>query len=326
MSNLALTTTAASHAGHSHGFFGEMIEGLFASTPLSEKLQEFFTHLLTDTINVFFLLIVVMTIVYFLSSYINMDKLHEKLASLKSIWGFFLAVIIGLLSPFCSCSIIPVLMGFISVGVPVSVCLCYLTASSMINITALISIYAVTDWKFALAYLVCSLIIIVVSSIFFSIIKLDNSVKHYHGHDHHENDGCETFWGRLKNAFFDTMGVFKKCALWVILGVTLSSFIMVFFSIESITSLVNSNSFISTTIVALIGIPIHSDIFSIAPLIKLLISISPSLALTFTFSTMAISLPSVIILTRALRIRTVLIYCATVAVLALVVGYIGLLL
>lgn len=324
MSNSNVITTQT-HAGHGHGFFGELIEQLFASTGLSQASQEFWTHLVVDTLNVFLLLVVVMTVVYFISSYINMDKLHNKLASLKSIWGFGLALFIGFLSPLCSCSIIPVLMGFISVGVPVSVCLCYLTASSMINITALISIYAVTDWKFALMYLICALAIIIISSIFFSIIKLDNGVKHYHGHDHHENDGCETFWGRLKNALIDTWGVFRKCALWVILGVALSSFIMAFFSIESISSIVNSNSFLSTTIVALIGIPIHSDIFSVAPLITLLMTLSPSLALTFSFSTMAISLPSVIILTRVLKTKTVLIYCGTIAALVLIIGYVGLL-
>ncbi len=324
MSNTSIITEHA-HAGHSHGHFGELVEQIFDATNLSHSAKEFFTHLVVDTLNVFFLLIVVMTAVYFISSYINMDKLHDKLKSLKSIWGFGLAIFIGLLSPFCSCSVIPVLMGFISVGVPVSVCLCYLTASSMINITALISIYAVTGWKFALLYLLCSIAIVVISSIFFSIIKLDNGVKHYHGHDHHENDGCETFLGRIKNALLDTFGVFKKCALWVILGVALSSYIMVYFSIESISSIVNSNSFLSTTIVALIGIPIHSDIFSVAPLITLLMKISPSLALTFTFSTMAISLPSVIILTRVLKTKTVLIYCGTIAALALIIGYIGLL-
>ena len=324
MSNLT-TTVEHAHVGHSHGFFGEFVEHLFDATSLSLNAKEFLTHLFVDSINVFFLLIIVMTAVYFLSSYINMEKLHNKLASLNNYLGFGLALVIGLLSPFCSCSIIPVLMGFISVGVPVSVCLCYLTASSMINITALISIYSITDWKFTLIYLVSALAIILLSSIFFSLIKLDKSVKHYHGHDHHENDGCETLLGRIKNALHDTWGVFKKCVLWVILGVALSSFIMVYFSIDSISSLVNSNNFLSTSIVALIGIPVHSDIFSIAPLITLLLKISPSLALTFTFSTMAISLPSVIILTRALKTKTVLIYCGTIIFLTLAIGYLGLL-
>ena len=92
-----------------------------------------------------------MTAVYFLSSYINMDKLHRKLAHLNSIPGYLLAAAAGMLSPFCSCSILPVLIGLISVGVPVSVCLCYLTASSLINLTAIVSVFAVAGVQFGVA-------------------------------------------------------------------------------------------------------------------------------------------------------------------------------
>lgn len=318
MENITLLSNA--HAGHNHGFFGEAVERLLDLTPFSEKIKEFINHLFVDTVQVFFLLIVIMTAVYFATSYLNVEKLHKRLATLKSAWGFILAILIGVVTPFCSCSTIPVLMGFLSMGVPAGVCLCYLTASSMLNLTAVISLFALTDWQFGLAYVICSLIIIIASSIIFSLIKLDSGIKHYHVHDHHEHDGCETLWGRLKNAFGDTMDIFKKSALWVLLGVTLSSFIMAFFNIESLAQAVNQNGILSNTLMALIGIPIHSDVFSIAPLIKLFIEISKSLALTFTFSTMAISLPSVIILTRALKGKTVLIYCGVIAGLSILIG------
>lgn len=311
------------HAGHGHGFFGELVEKALDFTPFSHQLKEFLNHLIVDTIQVFFLLIVIMTAVYFLTGFFNIEKLHKKLSMLKSVWGFILAILIGAITPFCSCSIIPVLMGFLSMGVPVSVCLCYLTASSMLNMTTIISLFALTDWKFSLAYIVVALLMIIISSIIFSALKLDGDVKHYHVHDHHEHDGCETVWGRFKNAFGDTLDVFKKSVLWVLLGVTLSSLIMAFFDVESLAKMVNENGVLTSSLVTLIGIPIHSDIFSIAPLIKLLLNISVSLALTLTFSTMSISLPSIIILTRALKTKTVLIYCGVIAALALVLGYLS---
>lgn len=327
--SLAASTSAkaeeALHVGHDHGFFGEWVEHILDKAPLSTPFSEFLNHLIVDTVQVFFLLIVIMTTVYFVTSYFNIEKLHHKLASLKSIWGFLLAGFIGAITPFCSCSTIPVLMGFLSMGVPVSVCLCYLTASSMLNLTAIISLFALTDLSFGISYLIFAILIIIVSSVIFSVFKLDRDAKHYHVHDHHEHDGCETILGRLKNAWNDTMSVFKKCVIWVILGVTLSSGIMAFFSVESIGALVDANGILSTTVVTLVGIPIHSDIFSIAPLIKLFLNISPSLALTFAVSTMAISLPSVIILTRALKTKTVLTYCGVIAGLTLVFGYMAML-
>ncbi|MEG2429791.1 MAG: permease, partial [Oscillospiraceae bacterium] len=316
---------AEHHAGHNHGAFGEFIEHLLSMTGLQEPYLDFFAHIIVDTLNIFFLLIVVMTVVFFLTSYIDMKKLHNKLNSLKSIGGFVLATLIGVLSPFCSCSIVPVLMGLISMGVPISVCLCYLTASSMLNLTALLSLFATTGPKFAITYMICSIIIIIISSIIFSFCKLDNSVSPYHAHHHDSFQKDQKFAVRLKSAFSCTFDVFKRSYLFVLVGVILSSFIMSFFSIDTLSSVVNDNAAISTAIVSVIGIPLHSDIFSIAPIIKLLQTLSPSVALTFTLSTMAISLPSVIILTRAIKLKTVLVYCGVITAITIVIGYIGLL-
>ena len=160
-----LNTAYVTHSGHNHGVVGHWIEHLIDKIPIAENWREFISHFVIDTLNVLFLLIVIMTLVYFLSSYINMDKLHHKMAGLKSVWGFALAIAAGIVCPFCSCSIIPVLMGLISMGVPVSVCLCYLTSASMINITALASIFAVTPLHFSITYTVCALLIIIGTSI-----------------------------------------------------------------------------------------------------------------------------------------------------------------
>lgn len=311
------------HSGHDHGFLGEVIESFISHLPLSENVREFLTHFFTDTITIFFLLIVIMAAVYFLSSYVNMDKLHHKLAHLKSIPGFLLATAAGVLSPFCSCSIMPVLIGLLSVGVPVSVCLCYLTASSLINLTAIVSVYAVAGPYFGTAYLIGSLIILLLSSLFFSFLKLDSTIKDYSHDHHHHHEECAQKIGmasRLQCAFRDTFHVLKKCALFIVIGVLLSSGIMAFFSMDTITRIVNENSQLSALIVSLIGIPIHSDIFSISPILTLLLEISPAVALAFTLSTMAISVPSIVILTRALKAKTVACYCATIILLSLFIG------
>lgn len=325
--NPSVRFEAGLHAGHDHGYFGELIEKLFSMTGLPPQWQEFASHLFTDTLEIFLLLLVVMTAVYFLSGYINMEKLHHRMEHLRSIPGFLLATVAGVLSPFCSCSIIPVLIGLLSVGVPASVCLCYLTASSMINLTALFSLFAVAGPAFGGIYLAFSLGIILVSSIVFSLWKTDAGVKNYadEHHHHHERQACtHGFWARLKCALLSTFHVFTECWFYIVIGVALSAAIMSFFSMESITGIVNENGFLSATVVSLVGIPIHSDIFSIAPVLTLLLEISPAVALAFTVSTMAISIPSIVILTRALKTKTVAVYCGVIILLALLAGYLGL--
>lgn len=324
--NRILFAAGESHTGHDHGALGELVEKFTALLPLPEAWQNFIAHFFTDALEILFLFVVVMTIVYFASSYLNLDKLHHKLAHLKSLPGFALALVVGMLSPLCSCSIIPILIGLLAVGVPVSVCLCYLTASSMLNITALLSLFAVTGAEFSVAYIVCALAVIILSSVAFSLLHLDDGTRHYmdEHHHHHEAAVCDhCFWHRLRCALLSTQNVLKKCWVYILLGILLSSAITSFFSMETITEVINGNSFLSTTIVSLIGIPIHSDIFSISPVLLLLLEISPPIALAFALSTMAVSIPSVVILTRALKGKTVAIYCGVIIALTLIMGYLA---
>lgn len=318
---MQILQTAEMHAGHDHGLLGEWVEALTERLPVPESVHEFITHFITDSLNIFLLLFVVMTAVYFLSSYINMDKLHRKLAHLNSIPGYLLAAAAGMLSPFCSCSILPVLIGLISVGVPVSVCLCYLTASSLINLTAIVSVFAVAGVQFGVAYLIGSVIILIALSVLLASLKLDSGVKHYDCEHHHDHEHApKTVGARLKHALLDMLNMVKKCWLFILLGVALSSAIMAFFSLDAITQIVNSNEMLSSLIVSVVGIPIHSDIFTIAPVLLLLLKISPAVALSFALSSMVISIPSAILLTRALRGKTVALYCAAATGITMLVG------
>ena len=318
---MQILQTAEMHAGHDHGLLGEWVEALTERLPVSESVHEFITHFITDSLNIFLLLFVVMTAVYFLSSYINMDKLHRKLAHLNSIPGYLLAAAAGMLSPFCSCSILPVLIGLISVGVPVSVCLCYLTASSLINLTAIVSVFVVAGVQFGVAYLIGSVIIMIALSVLLASLKLDSGVKHYDCEHHHDHEHApKTVGARLKHALLDMLNMVKKCWLFILLGVALSSAIMAFFSLDAITQIVNSNEMLSSLIVSVVGIPIHSDIFTIAPVLLLLLKISPAVALSFALSSMVISIPSAILLTRALRGKTVALYCAAATGITMLVG------
>lgn len=321
-----LTQTA--HSGHDHGLLGEWVEALFAQTPLPEAWQEFLTHSIVDTITIFGLLIGVMTFVYLLSGYINMDRLHHKLTHLKSLPGFLLAAAAGVVSPFCSCSIVPILMGLLSVGVPVSVCMCYLTASSLLNATAVLSLLAVAGPGFAAGYLICAVAIVALSSLLLSLLKLDGTVQLHEDdhHHHHEAAVCgHCFWHRLRCALLSTLHLLKRCWVYILLGVFLSSGITAFLPLDAIAHTVNENSILSALAVFLIGVPIHSDIFTISPLLKLLIAISPGAAMMFALSAMAISVPSVLILSRSLRGRTVACYCGAVLLSTLLAGYLSLL-
>ncbi len=328
------------HTDHHSVGLGRLIHELLESFGFSEAMTEFISHLLVDCAEVMGLLLLVMTAVFFLQSYVNFNKLKEKLANLRSIWGYGLAGFLGMLSPFCSCSIIPVLIGLLSMGVPLSVCLCMLTSASLLNLTALLGISGMLG-SFFWWYVGGSLLLIVGSSLVMSRVSFDPSQlrisregeEHHHHHDGDcccEDGGCQdvcghsdsmTIPGRLRLSFGNAWKVLKSAWLYILLGVTLSAALMSFFPMEKIIRFVNENSFLSVTLAGLIGFPIHSDLFSALPVLSLLLDISPVAALTFALSTMAISIPGIVLLSRVLRPKTIALYAGTLLLLALGLGW-----
>ena len=311
------------HAGHDHHvmehFFSQFIDKL----PGGESTVHFLSHFVADSLHIYLILFLVMFCVFYVQTYISIDRMRAKLIKLKSIWGYLLAIVMGMIAPFCSCSIIPVLMGLIAVGVPMSVCLCMLTSASLLNLTSLTGLYGLTGPGYATLYVVCSLAIIAVSSIILSRINFKDGVQHYdldHHHDH--NHGEAKTMSRIEVALFSTWNVFKGAWLWILVGVALSVAIGTYFPLEKISAIVESKTVISTIIAAVIGFPIHSDIFSIAPILSLLTEIFPPVSMTFTLSTMVISIPGIVLLGRVLKPKYIAAYVGILIGLTLACGFI----
>lgn len=325
---------------HGEGALFHLLEEL----GLDHQWAEFLQHILVDCVEIIILLLLVMSAVFFLQSYIDFNKLKNKLSKLHSAWGYGLAVVLGMLSPFCSCSMIPLMMGLLTMGVPLSVCLCMLTSASLLNLTALMGISSMLG-SFFFWYLGGSLVLIAGSSFLVSRLSVHSLELHIDAGEkgeenegqHHCTDGCchDHVEGhseslspskRLLKAFENALAVLRGAWIFILLGVTLSAALSSFFDMESIISFVNENGFLSVLAVALIGFPIHSDLFSMLPVLRLLLEISPVTALSFALSSMSISIPSIVLLSRILRPRTIAIYAVILLLLSVGLGWILLLL
>lgn len=345
---------AEHHHHHSEGL-SSLVHKFFESFGLSHEWIEFFSHIFIDCVEIVGMLVLVMTAVFFLQSYISFDKLKAKLTQLKSFWGYILAIFLGMISPFCSCSIVPVMLGMLSIGVPLSLCMCMLTSASLLNLTALMGIYGILG-GFFFQYLGASLFVIAGSTLIMSKIHFKWEEFHLHeqgchdSHHHHEyahnhqnyeenhchNDRCldqncqndvnsDKSLGvlqRFKLAFGNTWAILKSSWIFILIGVVLSVVLGTFFPLEKITEFVDNNGFLSATISALIGFPIHSDLFSMLPVLKLLLEISPISALAFSLTTMSISIPTLVLLSRILNPKTLTIYAGSLFSLSLILSYI----
>ena len=310
------------HSGHNHeNLFSHLLEEVFENFGLSHELSEFFLHLIADTVSIFLLLFFIMFFVSFLQTFINYDKLKEKLVKLNNIWVYFLAVGLGAISPFCSCTIVPVLIGLVNLGIPTSVAICYFTSSSLLNVAAIVTMYASTGLSFTLLYIVSSFIIILVVSILMSRFKIKDESKIYRVNNCCEHSHTNIKYQRLHTALHNTMHVFRGAWIFILIGVAISSATLIFIPLDKITEIINLN--FSVLLVALIGLPIHSDVFTILPILLMLKEISTGVALTFALATMTISIPSAILLSRAFKVKYILVYAAILFVLSVLIGYAG---
>lgn len=315
---------------HTHQHFGlfgawieEPLEELLARAGLSESWTHFLTHSLTDFLEIAVLLLLVVTAVSYLQTYIPYDRMKGKLKKLRGLPGYVLALVLGMLSPFCSCSIIPIMMGFLVSGVPLSFCLVFLTSASCLNLTALSAIFARLDLRFAVMYAVCGLIICLVNAAVLGptgeqLVRLDR-LRAAHHHHHDEN----TVGTRLNKALCSARLTFRNVWLFLLIGVLVSSAIAVFVPQQWIEAALSGNA-LALPLAMLIGGCLHSDVFSILSIVQTAYAYSPAVALTFLLSTMLFSIAEWALLSQAFRGKLIARYCALLLTLALLSGVMAL--
>ena len=207
------------------------------------------------------------------------------------------------------------------------------------NLPALTALYSITGPAFTGVYLCCSLLIVAASSMIFSRLRFQGAARdfqlahahHEHCHDHHHHDGCcgedchhdarpANAKERAARALADSLRVLQKSWAWILLGVALAAALEAYVPLQSLSELIGGHTVLSGLIAALIGFPIHSDIFSIAPVLLLLMDLSDTVAMIFALAAMVISVPGVIMLAQALRPKAVVQYAGVLIVLTLLCG------
>ena len=318
------------HTHHQFEIFAPLIEepleGFLESIGAGELLTHFLVHTLVDLLQIVFLLFVVVTIVSYIQTYIPYEKMKHRLEKLQGVPGVLLSFALGMLSPFCSCSIIPIMMGFLASGVPLSCCLIFLTSASCLNLTALSGIFAAFDLSFSIAYVICAVLITLLSTLILTrFLKSENLVhlEHLQAEHHHHHEEI-TVGNKLVKALCSAWLTFKEVWLFLLIGVAVSCAVTVFVPEAFIENLLSGNVF-SLPLATIIGGCLHSDVFSILPIVLTLLAYSKPVALTFLLSSMLFSIAEWALLSQSFRVRLIARYCAVLLGLAFLCGLVTLL-
>lgn len=314
----------ADHVTHSHGPMQELIETFYCwifHLEEGSSLSEFLSHFTYDLIRTFLVFFVVLIIVSFLKTYISAQSVRYTLLHVNRFGAIFLAAVAGLFSSTCVCTNVPLFFGFLAFGVPLHLGMVFLLSSSLINIASLISMAALTDWRFTLAFVIASIFIAVITGFILSFLHGEKYIKAEIETSSIEVNKNLKFSDRLACALHETMHTFKHQWLWILLGVALSALIISVVDLD-FASKISSLGFLGVFLAAVIGLVLHTDIISIVPVLSTLIDLHVSFGILFSLaaSLAFFSIPMMLMVKNTIRLRYLLYTWGIVFVLILIAG------
>lgn len=308
--------------------FADYIVDHLLKLPLGDHLTETLRFFIFEVPKVMLLLVLIIFGVGIIRSYFSPEKTRKALAGRSTFSGNIMAALLGVVTPFCSCSAIPLFLGFVEAGVPLGVTFSFLIAAPMINEVALIMLIGLFGWQTALIYTFTGLIIAIVAGWILGKLKLERYVQEWvfqveTGKNQME-EGKVPFSDRVKLGFETVKEIVGKIWIYIILGIAVGAAAHGYVPEDYMAQLMGKSTWYSVPLSILLGIPMYSNAAGIIPIVSVLIEKGASLgtALAFMMSVIGLSLPEVIILKRVLKMPLILTFVGIVATGILCVGFI----
>lgn len=276
--------------------------------------------------------LLLLTLIVFLMgivrSYFSPEKTRALLEKKSLFLGNVLASVLGIFTPFCSCSAVPLFIGFVEAGIPLGVTLSFLIAAPMINEVAVVLLFGLFGWKTALIYVSTGLFIAIISGYIIGKLKLEKFVEPWvyeikSGNRINENEKI-TFGERLDSGIAAVKDIVSKVWIYIIVGVGIGSLAHGYVPEDFMAGLMGKSAWWSIPVSVLIGIPLYSNAAGIIPIVQVLLEKGASLgtALAFMMSVIGLSLPEAVILKKVLKLPMIFIFFGIVGAGIIIVGYI----
>ena len=277
---------------------------------------------------VLMLLVLIIFIVGIIRTYFSPEKTRKILGGKSLVAGNISASALGIVTPFCSCSAIPLFIGFVQAGVPLGVTFSFLIAAPMINEVAVVLLFGLFGWQTALIYIVTGLMIAIVSGIVIGILKLDHLVEDWVYKL--QQSMVETpdvklkFSERIDAGLQSVKEIVGKIWIYIILGIAVGAGIHGYVPQNFMAGLMGKSAWWSVPVSVLIGVPMYSNAAGIIPIVQALLEKGASLGtvLAFMMSVIGLSLPETIILRKVLKMPLIISFVGIVAVGIIAVGFI----
>lgn len=296
--------------------------GIAPKTLLADAVNFF----IFDTIKIFLLLAVIIFTVSIIRSYLPPEKIRSILSNKNKFVGNIIASLLGIITPFCSCSAIPLFLGFIQAGVPLGTTFSFLIASPMINEVALILLLGMFGWKIALIYIVSGLSIAILSGIIIGKLKVENLVESF-VYQNSINGNIDlpsmSRKERINYAISYTLDILKNVWPYILVGIGLGAWIHGYIPADFLAQYASSDKWYAVPLAVLVGIPLYSNAAGVIPLVSALTEkgVAIGTTLAFMMSVTALSLPEFMILKKVMKMKLILIFAGIVGVGIMFTGF-----
>ena len=295
--------------------------GLVPGSMLGEALN-FFVY---DSLKIFIMLTVIIFAVSMLRTYFPPEKTKKILSHKREFFGNIVAALLGIVTPFCSCSAVPVFIGFIESGVPLGITFSFLISSPMVNEVALVMLWGLLGWQIAAIYIVSGVTIAVVAGYVIGKFKLEHLVEDY---VYQMKVGATelvepSFEERVRYAREYTRDILKKIWLYVIIAIGIGGFIHGYAPEDFLIRYAGKDNIWAVPMAVAIGVPLYSNAAGGIPIVTALMQkgMSVGTALAFMMAVTALSFPEMVILRNVLKPKLIAIFIAIMAVAIIFTGY-----
>jgi uncharacterized membrane protein YraQ (UPF0718 family) len=280
-----------------------------------------------DVPKVFMLLVLVVFGVGIVRSFFNPERTRAILAGKRELIGDLLAALLGIVTPFCSCSAVPLFIGFVEAGIPIGVTFAFLISAPMVNEIALVLLFGLFGWRIALIYLSMGLLIAILTGVVIGRLKMERQVEDWVYEIRMGQTPAQlqqlSWLSRINYGLYQVKEIVGRVWLYIVLGIGAGAAIHGYVPEGFLTALMGKQAWWSVPAAVVLGVPLYSNAAGIIPVVQALLSKGAALGtvLAFMMSIIALSFPEAVILRKVLKPKLIAVFVGVVAVGITLVGF-----
>lgn len=301
-----------------------LVENVFGLS-VSERLGGSIHFFIYDVIKIFILLSVLIFTISYIQSFFPPERTRKILGKYNGVSANLLGALLGTITPFCSCSSIPLFIGFTNAGLPIGVTFSFLISSPLVDLASVLLLASIFNWKIALAYVAVGLVLAVAGGTIISLAKLEDYVEPFVYSTKMIDAEQEemTTRDRINFGKDQVKDIVKKVWLYILIGVGIGAAIHNWIPSEVISVVLGQDKWYSVLIATFVGVPMYADIFGTLPIAEALVAKGVGLGtvLAFMMGVTALSLPSLIMLKKVVKTRLLAVFFGVVTLGIIIIGY-----